>query len=139
MADPDELIVPYEERSTEFMLVAVFQSHPATIPCKATNSMAKVSLWKMSSKPEEIVVNNTLGISFNPKKGYHFEYPRWDADNMILECRVELNSNTQYSQIHIHWSGESNLGHLLLIDIDYSYLNVIQFYFSKTLALKLSL
>ncbi|CAG2106712.1 unnamed protein product, partial [Medioppia subpectinata] len=105
-ADPEYLIVPYEG-NYDFMFIAVFQSQPATIPCKPTDSRAKVSLWKVhtnSGIPQEIVVNNTLGITYNAKKGYHFEYPRWDGETSLLECKVELDGIEMISQISIHWS-----------------------------------
>lgn len=105
--DANDLIVPFEG-GTDFMFIAVFQSHPATIPCKATNSRAQVSLWKVPTMgpQQQIIVNNTLGVSYNPKKGFHFEYPRWDADNSLLECKVELNGVEQVSQISIHWTSK---------------------------------
>ncbi|XP_054166017.1 vascular endothelial growth factor receptor 1-like [Oppia nitens] len=104
--DPEYLIVPYEG-NYDFMFIAVFQSQPATIPCKPTNSRAKVSLWKVhtnSGIPQEIQVNSTLGITYNQKKGYHFEYPRWDGETSLLECKVELDTIEMISQISIHWS-----------------------------------
>ena len=102
-----DLIVPYEG-GTDFMFIAVFQSHPATIPCKATSSRAKVSLWKLptSGDKQQIIVNNTLGINFNPKKGYHFENPRWDINNSLLECKIELDGVEQVSQIAVHWTSK---------------------------------
>ena len=86
------------------MFIAVFQGRPATIPCKPTDSRAKVSLWKVhtNSGPQEIVVNNTLGITYNSKKGYHFEYPRWDGETSLLECKVELDNTEMISSIGIH-------------------------------------
>jgi hypothetical protein len=108
-SDPDYLIVPYEGNS-DFMFIAVFQSQPATIPCKPTNSKAKVSLWKVytnSGRDKEIEVNSTIGITYNPKKGFHFEYPRWDSETSLLECRIKLGDSQQMAQINIHWSSKT--------------------------------
>jgi hypothetical protein len=107
-SDPVNLIVPYEGYS-KFMFIAVFQSQPATIPCKPTNSKAKVSLWKVhtnSGRDEEIQVNSTIGITYNPKKGFYFEYPRWDSETSLLECRIKLGDSQQIAQINIHWSSK---------------------------------
>jgi hypothetical protein len=108
-SDPDNLIVPYEE-SIDFMSIAVFQSQPTTIPCKPTNSKAKVSLWKVytnSGRDKEIEVNSTIGIIYNSKKGFHFEYPRWDSETRFLECRIKLGDSHQMAQIEIDWPSKT--------------------------------
>jgi len=107
-SDPDYLIVPYEGNS-DFVPISVFQSRPATIPCKPSDSKATVSLWKIhtnSGEPEQIVVDPNLGVTYNPKKGFHFENPRWDTETSLLECRVKLDDIEHVSKINIHWSSE---------------------------------
>ncbi len=94
-SDPDNLIVPYEG-NIDFMSITVFQSQPVTIPCKPTNS----------GRDKEIEVNSTIGITYNSKKGFHFEYPRWDSTLVLiftrfLECRIKLGNSDQLAQIEI--------------------------------------
>lgn len=101
------MIVPYE--GSEMIFIAVFQSHPATIPCKSTYSAANVSLWKIhtaSGYPEEIMPDQQLGVSFDPRMGFHFESPRWDHETSFLECRVQLGDNEQTSTVSVVWSSK---------------------------------
>ncbi|KAH9412601.1 hypothetical protein DERP_006563 [Dermatophagoides pteronyssinus] len=115
--DPEHLIVPYENVE-EYMFLALFQSYPATIPCRPTYSKAEVTLWKESDNNQyqyqliQIKPNSSLGITYDPRKGFHFDYPRWDSS--VLECRYRINitdnNNGQYQQyeakstISLHWS-----------------------------------
>lgn len=105
--DPNNLIVPYEG-IVSFLFIALFQSQPATIPCRPTYSTAEVSLWKTDTKAgvhQEIRANTTLGITYDARKGFHFSHPRWDHDTNELECRFQVNEITAKSVINIHWSG----------------------------------
>ncbi len=95
-SDPDNLIVPYEG-NIDFMSITVFQSQPVTIPCKPTNS----------GRDKEIEVNSTIGITYNSKKGFHFEYQRWDSETRFLECRIKLGDSQQMAQIEIHWPSKT--------------------------------
>ncbi|KPM07133.1 hypothetical protein QR98_0056180 [Sarcoptes scabiei] len=106
--DPQNLIVPYES-AIDYLFIAVFQSQPATIPCRPSYSDAIVTLWKVHTKnniPEQIEPNENLGISYDPKKGFHFEHPRWDSETTVLECRfkVPLIDVSASSRISLHWS-----------------------------------
>lgn len=120
--DPEHLIVPYENVE-EYMFLALFQSYPATIPCRPTYSKAEVTLWKESDNNQyqyqliQIKPNSSLGITYDPRKGFHFDYPRWDSS--VLECRYRINitdnNNGQYQQyeakstISLHWSSKFNV------------------------------
>ena len=106
--DPETLLVPYEG-SSEFIFIAVFQSQPATIPCKPTNSRTLVTLWKVhtvSGEPQEIKPDSNLGITYDPKHGFHFEYPRWDAETSVLECKAKIDDLEATTQVSIHWSSK---------------------------------
>lgn len=106
--DPNNLMVPYEG-IVSFLFIALFQSQPATIPCRPTYSTAEVSLWKTDTKAgvhQEIKANASLGIIYDPRKGFHFSHPRWDHDTNELECRFKMNEMTSKSVINIHWSGK---------------------------------
>lgn len=101
------LMVPFEGQ-TEFFFIALFQHHPATIPCRPTFSKATVRLLKMQTKegeaPQEIKPNATLGISYNPKKGFYFELARWDSDSNLLQCHYEMDGISSTTAVNIHWS-----------------------------------
>ena len=117
--DIDNLIVPYES-VTDFQFLAVFQSHPATIPCKPTISTTKVTLWKTHTKNNvatEIRPNATLGISFDPEKGFYFESPRWDSDTQILECRFEYGGKVSPVMITVHWSSKLSTFFLFFLHV----------------------
>lgn len=104
--DITNIRVPFEGQ-TEVYFIALFQMHPATIPCRPTYSKASVRLWKMHMDGEpqqEIKPNATLGISYNPKKGFYFERARWDSDSDFLQCQYEMDGITTTSVINIHWS-----------------------------------
>ncbi|KAH7643343.1 vascular endothelial growth factor receptor 3 [Dermatophagoides farinae] len=107
MTDPEHLIVPYENVE-QYMFLALFQSHPATIPCRPTYSNANVTLWKENDYQQiQIHPNASLGITYDPRKGFHFDYPRWDSS--VLECHYHINTSDgqKYeakSTISLHWS-----------------------------------
>lgn len=91
------------------MFIAVFQSQPATIPCRPTYSRARVSLWKTHTKnnvAQEIKANSSLGIMYNAKKGFYFAHPRWDSETNILECRYEMSQHRAHATISLHWSSK---------------------------------
>ncbi|OTF72740.1 hypothetical protein BLA29_009000 [Euroglyphus maynei] len=101
------------------MFLALFQSYPATIPCRPTYSNANVTLWKENDyQYQQIKPNASLGITYDPRKGFHFDYPRWDTS--VLECRYSINisdDNGQQQQqfyeakstISLHWSSKFNV------------------------------
>ena len=106
--DPHNLMVPFEGQ-LDFLFIALFQLQPATIPCRPTYSKAVVKLWKMQTKdkdlPTEIKPNSTLGISYNPKKGFYFDNARWDSDSNSLQCHFEVDGlKPLNTSISIHWS-----------------------------------
>lgn len=102
--DASNLAVPFEGQ-LDFFFLALFQQHPASIPCRPTFSNATVRLMKMHSNAgEEIKPNATLGISYNPKKGFYFENARWDSDSNLLQCQYNMNGLSTSTQINIHWS-----------------------------------
>lgn len=106
--DPENLVVPYENIK-DYLFIAVFQSHPAIIPCRPTYSYAEVTLWKLhTTLPEQIKENTSLGITYDPKKGFYFDHPRWNSDAVILECRFEVKSiqAEAKSTINLHWSSK---------------------------------
>ena len=107
-SDEENLIVPYSG-TTEYMLVVLFQLQPATLPCKPTSSLAKASLWKIhtnSGEPEEIKVDSNLGVTYDPRAGFYFEHPRWNAETQILECRISVGNQEATSIINVVWSSK---------------------------------
>lgn len=116
--DPEHLIVPYENVE-QYMFLALFQSHPATIPCRPTYSNANVTLWKENDYQQiQIHPNASLGITYDPRKGFHFDYPRWDSS--VLECHYHINTSDgqKYeakSTISLHWSSKFIVLHCLFV------------------------
>ena len=76
------------------IFMVVVQSYPTTIPCKPTSSKVNVTLWKVLSKPEQIVIGNERGVTYDPTEGFYFERLQWDVESSLLQCKGTLEVET---------------------------------------------
>lgn len=89
--DKDNLFVP---SAIHFEIVYLRPDQPAVVPCRVTDTQAKVSLHR-EVPPEEITANSTL-VTYDPTKGFVLKNPSKEHQG-VFYCKAVTKGTPQIS------------------------------------------
>lgn len=89
--DEDNLFVP---SAIHFEIAYLRPNQPAVVPCRVTDTQAKVSLHR-EVPPEEITANSTL-VTYDPTKGFVLQDPSKEYQG-VFYCKAVTKGTPQIS------------------------------------------
>lgn len=89
--DDDNLFVP---SAIHFEIAYLRPNQPAVVPCRVTDTQAKVSLHR-EVPPEEITANSTL-MTYDPTKGFVLQDPSKEYQG-VFYCKAVTKGTPQIS------------------------------------------
>lgn len=82
--DPLSLFVK-KRAENDVTVMKVIQSHPLTVPCKASSSTVTVSLFKTNDESDEM--EEIKDGTYDPRFGFSICRFKWDPDFGVLVCK----------------------------------------------------
>ncbi|RWS03222.1 hypothetical protein B4U79_18442 [Dinothrombium tinctorium] len=100
------LLVPYGGQ--ESIILTAVNTKPITIPCLATSSRAKVTLWrinKFTKNAKQIEVSeSSKNLKYDKTKGFQISPTSWDFKNENLYCKAETDNYVLLREIFIYFT-----------------------------------